>query len=333
MYKAYIITPAVTNCGLILFIFLLLQAPVRCQVLKVTCTQGTCTLTYTGAEDNIFFWSKETALPDEIGWDFVNRVTSSHTSFTAFCTDRTREYRSVHGSSAPFCSKSTFVKWFFAWAANFCDDFRDSVDPWCRYNPRMLACDGTHIGVSVKHLQVSPIESPDNPHETVKPLHRRYNRVFLTYQQGLEDADVRRSRGHLKYVCKKTLSNVLPNEQLSEDDFQAANTVLLQVSPQDPECHTLLRGFVQSAYSADLLQKLAEFMIMLSGDAAVSTVLPLRYHNELDNVLISLEQNIPCNLQNLKEFCPELEACLSVARSHGELPDLIAFVRDRKSVV
>ena len=31
-------------------------------------------------------------------------------------------------------------------------DFRKEIDPECGYHPKILACDGTHIGVSIKHL-------------------------------------------------------------------------------------------------------------------------------------------------------------------------------------
>ena len=41
-------------------------------------------------------------------------------------------------------------------------DFRKEIDPVCRYNPKVLACDGTHIGVSIKHLHLNkPVTQPD----------------------------------------------------------------------------------------------------------------------------------------------------------------------------
>ena len=47
-------------------------------------------------------------------------------------------------------------------------DFRKHIDPWCGYNPKVLACDGTHIGVSLKCIDLQkPITASDNENITV----------------------------------------------------------------------------------------------------------------------------------------------------------------------
>ena len=33
-------------------------------------------------------------------------------------------------------------------------DFRKEIDPWCKYDPKILACDGTHVGLSLRHLNL-----------------------------------------------------------------------------------------------------------------------------------------------------------------------------------
>ena len=43
-------------------------------------------------------------------------------------------------------SPNTFIC-FFGWLAEFKVDFRKEVDPWCGYNPEIMTCDGTHVGV------------------------------------------------------------------------------------------------------------------------------------------------------------------------------------------
>jgi hypothetical protein len=53
-------------------------------VMKAVCLSGRCTDINTGAEDNIHFWSKETACSDEIGWDFIDSVMKTKTSFSAY---------------------------------------------------------------------------------------------------------------------------------------------------------------------------------------------------------------------------------------------------------
>ena len=56
----------------------------------------------------------------------------------------------------------TFIGWFFGWLSAFKIDFQKEIDPFCGYNPRVLACDGKHIGVSLRHLKLEkPVRKPD----------------------------------------------------------------------------------------------------------------------------------------------------------------------------
>lgn len=66
-------------------------------------------LSYSGAQDCIHFWTKETCAGDEVGWDFIRRVSISKMTFSAFCQDMTAVYRSTFLISAKFMSRSTFV--------------------------------------------------------------------------------------------------------------------------------------------------------------------------------------------------------------------------------
>ena len=53
-------------------------------------------------------------------------------------------------------------------------DFRKEVDPWCKYNPKTLACDGTHVGISLRYLKLeSPVTAHDQTMEPVTPVHKR----------------------------------------------------------------------------------------------------------------------------------------------------------------
>ena len=69
---------------------------------------------------------------------------------------------------------STFVKWLCSWIGSIHIDFRKEVDPWSKYEPIILARDGTHIGVSMKYMKCgNPITSPDNTETPSKPVHKR----------------------------------------------------------------------------------------------------------------------------------------------------------------
>ena len=74
-----------------------------------------CYLENSGEHNSIFFLSKVTCARDEIGWDFISMVKSSRVSFTAFCNEMSRRYRTTNTFSSSFRSVDTFVKWIFAW--------------------------------------------------------------------------------------------------------------------------------------------------------------------------------------------------------------------------
>ena len=148
----------------------------KCDVFTRKCMADICTLEYEGDQDSIFFLSNFTCAGDAIGWDFVQMVKTSRISFSSFCEEMTRKYRKTHDISAPFMSSNTFIKWLFAWMGSMKIDFRKEVDPWCKYKPETLACDGTHIGVSMRNMNLtSPVTMADDP-QKVPTSHRRYLR-------------------------------------------------------------------------------------------------------------------------------------------------------------
>ena len=100
----------------------------------------------------MFFYTNTTCAGDEIGWDFINAVKTSKISFTGFCNQMTRVYKTTYSNAQAFMLVKTFIGWFFSWLSAFKIDFRKQIDPFCRHNSKILACDGTHIGVSLRHL-------------------------------------------------------------------------------------------------------------------------------------------------------------------------------------
>lgn len=248
----------------------------------------------------MFFWTKEVAIGDEIGWDFVNRVLLSKLSFSAFCAEMTRTYRSNHPTSAAFISKTTFVSWFFAWCGRMNIDFREHIDPWCGHVPPSLAGDGTHVGLSQRRVNITPVDKADSD-ELLTPHHKRFDRVLLPYRPGVDDELVRQARAHLRNTCKRYLSV----ETAEGDDLGPQNVSLLQVCPQDARCTNFIQAFVDGDFPADYKQALAKFLLLLSCDAALTTVIPFRYHALVTaaatNMLLG---NIPRESFDL--FCPEL---------------------------
>ena len=149
----------------------------KCKVFSRFCLRRNCILypTKEAAQKSIFFTSRITGAGDEIAWDFISRVQTSRISFSGFCKEMDRFYSTNNCLAAPFMSPNTFISWFFGWLSQFKMDFRKEIDPWCGYNPRILACDGTHIGVSVRYQNLeNHCTKVDLPQTMVRPIHKRY---------------------------------------------------------------------------------------------------------------------------------------------------------------
>lgn len=86
----------------------------------------------------------------------------------------TEVYTSNNKHAASFMSPPTFGKYVFAWMAAHQIDFRkEFIDPWCKYDPTILAVDGTHVGVSVRHMtSTQDVSSPDTD-EVREAVHTR----------------------------------------------------------------------------------------------------------------------------------------------------------------
>ncbi len=138
------------------FSFFCFQGVLISKVFHVPCSSGQCTLQYSKREDGVFLLSTSTGVGEEVLWDFVSLVKSCRMSFTGFCQEMTRKYATTTSFSTPFMSCKTWVKLFFLWVAAFDLDFREEIDPWCKEDPSLLAYDGTHIRVSIKHMDLDP---------------------------------------------------------------------------------------------------------------------------------------------------------------------------------
>ena len=61
----------------------------------------------------MFFYTNTTCAGDEIGWDFINAVKTSKISFTGFCNQMTRVYKTTYSDAQAFMSVKTLIGWFF----------------------------------------------------------------------------------------------------------------------------------------------------------------------------------------------------------------------------
>ncbi|XP_072030816.1 uncharacterized protein [Amphiura filiformis] len=110
--------------------------------------EAECVLEYSGRQDGLHILSIYTACGDEIGWDYVSHVMNSTITFSGYCSIVNERY--PPGES--FMSRQTFIDFIFSWMANFRQAFQVRGT-----NPKVLACDGTKLGIFSKNSFVSPI--------------------------------------------------------------------------------------------------------------------------------------------------------------------------------
>ena len=94
-----------------------LLAPVKHCVYRRLCSSGKCSLLYSGADECIFRSSRLTAAGDEIGWLFVDQVTTTKCSFKSFCELMTNNYKRTCSDSKSFMDQKTFIHWWFSWTS------------------------------------------------------------------------------------------------------------------------------------------------------------------------------------------------------------------------
>lgn len=291
------------------------------------CRSGTCLHKYTGEADSVHFWSEATAMADEIGHSFLAVLFRGGHTFSTFCDWMTHKYRNINHASAKFMSNATFVSCFFSWLSCMQIDFREHIDPYCGYNPKLLACDATHAGVAFRQLRVTPIERPEID-QAWSAKHRRFDRVFLADELAEHKGDIRCARKHLKYLCRLILSELPSNEQILDDTIlKANNDNLLKLVPSC--CVRLMTNFVNRIYDCELLHALACVLLLLSSDAPLSAFIS---HSQCPNVRTAVACiNDGIDVENsidVASLCfPELKPLLRLSAGTDYMWEVCTFVR------
>ena len=230
-------------------------------------------------------------------------------------------------SPAPFVSVVTFLNWFYSWAAAFGIDFRKHADPFCKADPKVVAGDGTHIGITLRRVNVTPISDPET--EDVVPIgNRRFDRVFLQKRDDFSAKSMSDARKHLKYLCSKAKGNVSVNDRLDGCEERRRNIDLVNVADGD-DSKTFLHQFIERDFEQNLLCPLADMLYILACDAPISAFLPFKELNAVENVLRELQQNqTPQHgLEHIgRTVSPELKLLLDEARHSRHLMMITNFI-------
>ena len=214
----------------------------------------------------MFFYTSTTCAGDEIGWDFIHAVKTLKISFTGFCNEMTRVYKTTHTNGDPFMSVKTFIGWFFGWLSAFKIDFRKEIDPYCGHNPKMLACDGTHISVSLRHLRLDNPVTKADINDQVPWLHGRVTRRLFQNEE---------LHTHVKYMALKAM-NKLNEETLTPLEANERSIQLLEQVSNEPPLKDFLRQFFFPSVDNEIIEVQAQVLFQLSGEYQIESV----YHKE-----------------------------------------------------
>ena len=219
-------------------------------------------------------------------------------------------------------SPNTFIKWFFTWLAAFKIEFRKEVDPWCGHKPETLACDGTHIGVSLRQMNLrNPVTSPDPTLPVLDVCHQRYNKVLLT------DTHMRK---HLSYLSRKYLRKLRPEECL-DPNIEVERTREFQQNLSvdcDQPVKNFILALVQRSKDQEILYYIVRILYMLSGDAAMDAVVPFVCHDLLNTCITDDCQNT-IDVQSMDKLRHDrgiaLVKTLELCIKHGCIPLVTEF--------
>ena len=221
-------------------------------------------------------------------------------------------------SEKPFMTIQTFIEWFFAWSSRMEIDFRQQCQG-CSGPPKILACDGTKIGIGFKNMAVKPIETPDETSPMIKTPHRRLNRCFIPNKK--DNQGFANARQWLKNVSEIVMSGK------SLDNHTASITVPLLVNYLPQKSKTAFNRMIYDDISEDVRWCYARLFNLLSYDSALDSIIPFGIAEKCIEFSNLIEQNsfdigdVAAFSNYLKNFCPEMAELISVSiDSEGVCP-------------
>ena len=323
----------------------------QCEVTEPTCADGHVIRHTWDQADSVFFLSPNLGMGEELFWDFHGLYNYGRLSFSKFCTHMTAVYKSTNPNSAPFVSNHTFLDLFFSWIVRMGIDFRLEVDPWCGHDPEVLACDGTHIGVSVKLQRLTdPITKPELEEE-LQAIHKLHGRCFLPYpiydrnvfssveEFNLAKRAVRRARDYLYFIICRTLEHAGDDDfddefQLGESDLNDSdhqNLVAALDSFGYEGIKQFMVKFIENALPQQVkVQAARTLKLVTKRDYAVSNLLPFGYHPQLKECLDAVETSSPGferKIQGIRNCAQEVADLLLDATATDTVLEVVNFIR------
>ncbi len=255
-------------------------------------------------------------------------------------------------------SNKSFIDHFFCWVANFKYDYRKEICPWCKHDPKHLACDGTHIGVSIKHLNLDPAVTKPDLEDHLPSVHKRLNRCLLPLPQadGLTPAElkyrcdsVKQAKDYLRDLCYRTvkgesavcsqLQGLTPEEQVAErarieEKERDEREKLFQVIGWmgRPGLLDFMTMFCERSCHHSITKAAGKLLqLLMTHDIAVSTVIPFRYHTQFreccDAVQASSAESNTL-LDSMRSYSVEVSDLLLACQTHNRSAVAVKFIRE-----
>ena len=136
----------------------------------------------------------------------------------------------------------------------------------------------------------------------------------ISHQQHTEACKkVEFAKAHLKYLCEKSLNKNGLNI-LDCQTEEVASTILTEeiLSRNEKPLEDFIFTFINRTENPDLIHAMAQLLLLFVGDAAMSSVLPKRYHEHILDTCSAIrkKESFQNRLQKMKEYGVELSNVL-----------------------
>ena len=130
----------------------------------------------------------------------------------------------------------------------------------------------------------------------------RYNKVLLPYpkKQPISTQDqhkeicrnMKRARVHLKHLCEKTLQkNYTKMDQVMEE-IEIENLKQVVKSRKEKPLEDFIMAFINRTQNPTVTQSMAHLLLLLAGDAAISSMVPFTYHYKILQTCVVLRNDL-----------------------------------------
>lgn len=159
-------------------------------------------------------------------------------------------------------------------------------------------------------------------------LNFRYNRVFLPYPQKADTVSndehrencnlVKAARVHLKYLCEKTLQRNERHLDIATEQRCTDSLLAVVKCRREKPLEDFIMAFVNRTEEAQVTQSMAHLLLLLSGDAPISSVVPFNYHHHILQTCAAIRSNVDIDkkLHDMKQYGVELSNVLKICKLH-----------------